>query len=113
MTVKIFFNPSCSKCRGTLDLLRERGEEPEVVRYLDEPPTAEELREICALLGVGPRAVVRTGESVYTELGLEDADDDALIDAMVAHPILIQRPIVIANGRAVIGRPPERVLSVL
>jgi arsenate reductase len=113
MTVKIYFNPSCSKCRGTLDLLHEHGQDPEVVRYLDEPPTADELREICSMLGVGPRAIVRTGEPVYAELGLQDADDDALIEAMVTHPILIQRPIVVANGRAEIGRPPERILSIL
>lgn len=112
MDVKLLFNPECSKCRGTLSLLRERGIDPDVVRYLEEPPTAAELREILELLGVGARAIVRANEPVYGELGLDDADDAALIAAMVEHPILIQRPIVIANGRAEIGRPPERVLRI-
>ncbi|MFN2614687.1 MAG: arsenate reductase (glutaredoxin) [Actinomycetota bacterium] len=113
MSVKIFFNPECSKCRGTLELLRAQGVEPEIVRYLDEPPNEDELREILSLLGVGPRALVRVDEPLYEAQKLDDADDAALIAAMVANPILIQRPIVIANGRAEIGRPPERVLSIL
>jgi arsenate reductase len=111
----IYHNPRCGKSRDALKLLRERGVEPRVVRYLETPPDAAELRRILKLLGVRPRDLLRTGEAAYGENHLDDPgkDDDALVDAMVRHPILIQRPIVIAGGRAVIGRPPERVLELL
>lgn len=113
MTVRIFHNPRCSKSRATLALLEERGLAPEIVRYLETPPSADELRSILELLGRSPRELTRTGESVYRELGLRDADDEALIEAMVANPILIERPIVFANGKAAVGRPPESVLEIL
>ena len=110
----VWFNPSCSKCRGARDLLGERGVDAEYVQYLQDTPSREELERVLALLGFDdPRAMMRTGEPVYKELGLASADRDALLDAMVANPILIERPIVIRGDRAVIGRPPERLLELL
>ncbi len=115
MAVKIFHNPRCSKSRATLALLEQEGVDAEQVLYLDAPPTRAELVDVLRMLGMKPRELMRTGEAVYRELGLNapDLDDDALIDAMIANPILIERPIVIANGQAAIGRPPERVLDIL
>ena len=110
----VWFNPSCSKCRGARDLLGERGVEADYVHYLQDAPDRAELERVMGLLGIDdPRGMMRTGEPVYTELGLAAADRDALLDAMVAHPILIERPIVIRGDRAVIGRPPERLLELL
>jgi len=112
--VTVFFNPSCSKCRGARDILEEHGVDATYVRYLDDAPGREELERVMGLLGIDdPRAMMRTGEQVYRELGLAGADRDALLDAMVAHPILIERPIVIRGDRAVIARPPERLLELL
>lgn len=113
--MRLYHNPRCSKSRGALELLQSRGHAPEVVPYLDQPPTEGELRDLLRMLGVGPRALIRTGEAEYTSLGLADPslDDDALIAAMVAHPRLIERPILVHGGRAVIGRPPERILDLL
>jgi arsenate reductase len=113
--VKIFYNPGCSKCRTTLGILKERQIDAEVVEYLEHPPTAEELREVLAMLGTGARSIIRTGEPEFAELGLDDPSlgEDELIDALAAHPILIQRPIVIVDGKAIIGRPPEKVFSIL
>ena len=112
--VTMWFNPSCSKCRGTRDLLDEEQVSCEIVRYLDDAPTRAELERVMGLLGIeDPREMMRTGESVYKEQGLADADRDALLDAMAAHPILIERPIVIRGGRAVVGRPPETVREIL
>jgi arsenate reductase len=115
MQVTIYHNPRCSKSRATLALLEERGIEPLIVRYLDTPPTATELKKVLKALGIGPRALLRTGEAEYRELDLarEELDDAALIEAMLAHPRLIQRPIVVAGGKARIGRPPEAVLEIL
>lgn len=111
----IYHNPRCSKSRQALELLHEQGVQPDVIEYLKTPPTQEQLRETLRLLGLGPRALLRSGEEEYAVLHLEDRDlsDDALIEAMVAHPKLIERPIVIHNGKAIIGRPPERVLEIL
>lgn len=112
--VTVFFNPSCSKCRGARDILEERGVEATYVRYLDDAPSRAELERVMKLLDIDdPRAMMRTGEAVYTELGLRDAGRDALLDAMVEHPILIERPIVIRGDRAVIARPPEKLLDLL
>ncbi len=116
MSVTIYHNPRCSKSRATLKLLQEKGIEPRIVKYLETPPSAEELREIIRLLGLSsPRELMRRKEKEYKELGLDDPSlsDDALIEAMVKHPRLIERPIVIANGKAAIGRPPESVLAIL
>jgi arsenate reductase len=112
---RLYHNPRCSKSRGALELIHERGIEPRVIAYLDTPPTRDELRELLRLLALPARALLRTGEDEYAALGLADASlsDDALIDAMVAHPRLIERPIFVHAGRAVIGRPPDQVLTLL
>ena len=114
-SVKILHNPRCSKSRATLALLEERGIQPEIQLYLEQPPDADELRIILELLGRSPRELMRRGESEYRELGLDDETlaESALIDAMVAHPRLIERPVVLANGKAAVGRPPESVLDIL
>lgn len=113
--VAIWHNPRCSKSRGTLELLHERGIEPTVIDYRENPPDARELSRVLDLLGMQPRDLMRRDESEYTELNLGDPSltREELIAAMVAHPILIQRPIVLANGKAAIGRPPEAVLGIL
>jgi arsenate reductase len=115
MAVTIYHNPRCSKSRQTLDLLRARDVEPQIIEYLQTPPSADELRRILALLGIGPRDLMRKKEAEYKAAGLDDPalDDDALIAAMVAAPILIERPIVVHGGNAVLGRPPENVLDIL
>ncbi len=110
----MYFNPACSNCRTAQGLLAERGVDAELVRYLDQAPTRSELERVMGLLGIDdPRQMMRQKEPVYAELGLADADRDALLDAMAGHPILIQRPIVIRGDRAVIARPPERLLELL
>jgi arsenate reductase len=115
--VTVWFNPSCSKCRGARDLLGTHGVDASYVEYLQETPSRSELERVLGLLGLGddPRVMRRTSEPVYRELGLGDASvgRDQLLDAMVANPILIERPIVIRGDRAVIGRPPEKLLELL
>ncbi|MEN9682084.1 MAG: arsenate reductase [Pseudomonadota bacterium] len=115
MNVTIYHNPRCSKSRQTLDLIQSRGIEPAVVEYLKAPPNETMLRSLIQALGIEPRALLRKGESAYKDLGLDDLSlsDDALIKAMLDHPVLIERPIVTHGDRAVIGRPPESVLSIL
>ena len=115
MGVRIYHNSRCSKSRGTLELLQAHGIEPEVVNYLDTPPSTDELKTLLRLLGMTPRQLLRTGEAEYKELGLADPsmDDEAILQAMAAHPKLIERPIVVANGKAAIGRPPEAVLPIV
>lgn len=112
---RLYHNPRCSKSRGALELLRERGIELRIVAYLETPPTAKEIRELLRLLALPARALLRTGEEEYAALGLGEPalSDDALIAAMAAHPRLIERPIFVHRGRAVIGRPPEAVLALL
>ena len=111
----LYHNPRWSKSRGALDLLQENGIEPEIVRYLEDPPDADALRALVRKLGIRPRELLRTGEEEYRSLGLADESigDDAIIEAMVAHPRLIERPILVRGDRAVIGRPPERVLELV
>jgi arsenate reductase len=115
MTIRIFHNPRCSKSRTTLALLQEQGIEPEIRLYLDAPPNADELRSILKKLGITARELMRKGEAEYREQNLNDEalTDDDLILAMVSTPKLIERPIVLANGRAALGRPPESVLDIL
>ena len=115
MSLKIFHNPRCSKSRATLALLQDKGLEPEIVLYLDQPPSESELASILKKLGRTPRELMRTGEPEYRALGLADESltDKQLIKAMVGAPRLIERPIVLANGRAAVGRPPESVLEIL
>jgi arsenate reductase len=114
-SVRIWHNPRCSKSRGTLGLLQARGVEPVVIDYRNDPPTEAEIEAALKLLGLEPRALMRKGEAIYAELGLDDPalTRRQLIAAMSAHPILIERPVVFANGKAAIGRPPEAVLSIL
>ena len=112
--VTVWFNPGCSKCRTVQGILAERGVDADYVRYLEQTPTKAEIEAVLAMLGTDdPRAIMRTGEGVYRELDLAGAGRDALLDAMVANPILIERPIVIRGDRAVVGRPPENVLDLL
>lgn len=115
MSAKIYHNPRCSKSRQTLELLHEHNIDTDIIEYLQNPPDKQELEELLALLNLEPRQLMRTGESEYAELGLdnESLSRDALIEMMVAHPKLIERPIVVHNGKAAIGRPPEKVLDIL
>ena len=113
MSVTIYHNPRCSKSRQTLELIRAEGIEPMIVEYLNETPSADELKDLLQKLGKTPRDIIRNGEAVYKELGLKDAGDDVLIEAMVANPILIERPIVVNGDKAALGRPPEGVLEIL
>lgn len=115
MTVEIYHNPRCSKSRATLALLEENNITPEVRLYLENPPTAEQLAEVITQLGITPRELLRKGEDEYKENNLKDSDlsDQQIIDLMVQFPRLIERPIVISNGKARIGRPPESVLEIL
>lgn len=115
MTVRIYHNPSCSKCRQTLELLHEADIQPEIVEYLTTPPTREELVDLLDMLGLKPRQLMRTREAEYNENGLDDPNltDDELIDAMLRIPKLMERPIVVNNGKAVIGRPPENIKAIL
>jgi arsenate reductase len=115
MTTTIYHNPRCSKSRQTLDLLRSRGIEPTVIEYLSKPPDGKTIGALLGLLGLEPRQLMRTGEPVYRALGLADPalSRAALIAAMAANPILMERPVVVANGQAAIGRPPESVLEIL
>lgn len=111
----LYHNPRCSKSRAALELLQARGIAPQVVHYLETPPDAAALRELLQRLDLAPRALLRTGEAVYADLGLADPalDDAAIIAAMAAYPKLIERPILVHGDRAVIGRPTERLLELL
>ncbi len=115
MTVTIWHNPRCSKSRQTLALLRERSIEPEIVEYLKTPPAADELEAVLDRLGMEPRDLMRRKEAAYREAGLADPalGRRALVEAMTAHPVLIERPVVLAEGKAALGRPPENVLAIL
>ena len=115
MSVTIYHNPKCSKSRQTLELLGEKNITPTIIEYLKNPPTAKKLKEILSLLGITPRDLMRKKEDAYEELELKDPSlsDEDLIGFMVKHPILIERPIVVTNGKAALGRPPEQVLDIL
>ncbi|MDH6247424.1 arsenate reductase [Mycobacterium sp. OTB74] len=109
----IFHNPKCSTSRRTLDLLRENGIEPEVVLYLKTPPTRAELVKMISAAGIDVRTAVRKRESLYTELGLADATDEQLLDAMAQHPILIERPFVVTDKGTRLARPIDAVREIL
>ena len=111
--LKIYHNPRCSKSRETLALLTDKGLQPQIIKYLETPPTAAELKKLLKALGIDARALLRTGEEEYQALGLADPalSQSRLIDAMVQHPRLIQRPIVVNGDKAALGRPPEAVLE--
>ena len=115
MTATIYHNPRCSKSRATLALLEENGVTPEIVAYLETPPSKAELSTILDRLGMQPRELIRKKEEPYKALNLADEslDRDALIDAMIEHPILIERPVVVKDGKYALGRPPENVLRIL
>ncbi|MET0072031.1 MAG: arsenate reductase (glutaredoxin) [Candidatus Thiodiazotropha sp.] len=115
MSIEIYHNPRCSKSRQTLQLLQDRGIEADVVEYLKTPPDKATLERILAMLGLEPRELMRKKEKEYKALQLDDPQlsRDQLIEAMIANPKLIERPIVIQNGKAAIGRPPEKVLEIL
>lgn len=115
MKITIYHNPRCSKSRQTLALLNENNVEPEIVEYLSAPLDAKLIRGLLERLGVGIRDIMRSGESVYKELNLGDSgcSEDELIAAIVENPILLQRPIVVKDDRAVVGRPPENILELL
>jgi len=115
MKMTVYHNPRCSKSRAAVQLLEDRGVALRIVEYLKEPPDAKTLKGLLAKLRLTPRDIIRKSEPVYRDLGLEDPDlsAGALIKAMTANPILIERPIVVAGARAVVGRPPERVLELL
>ena len=114
MNVQVYFNSECSKCRTVRSILEEQGVEPDYVRYLEQAPTREQLQKVMQQLGADdPREMMRTQEQLYGELGLASATHDQLLDAMTAYPVLVQRPIVIHGGRAMIARPPERALELL
>jgi arsenate reductase len=110
----LYFNPACSNCRGARELLDDRGVPVRIVEYLTERPGRPELERLMVMLGIDdPREMMREKEPQYAELGLAAADRDALLDAIVAHPILLQRPILVRGERAIIARPPERLLELL
>jgi len=113
--ISLFHNPRCSKSRGALELLEERGIQAEIIRYLETPPSAAELKALLGKLGIGARQLLRTGEDEYKTLDLANPalSDEQLIAAMASHPKLIERPILIVGDKAVIGRPPEKVLEIL
>jgi len=112
--ITLWHNPRCSKSRNALALLEEQGVEAEVVKYLDTPPSKEELTSLLKMLGMNARELMRTKESIYKELSLKDVnDEDALIETMVQNPKLIERPIVIKDGKAAIGRPIENIIELL
>ena len=112
MTPKIYHNPRCSKSRATLALLEARGETPEIVEYLKDPPTRNEIVTVLKSLGLPARAIVRSKETAFLESGLSlDASEDELIDLIVRQPKILERPIVVLGNKARIGRPPEQVLE--
>jgi arsenate reductase len=115
VTVTIYHNPSCGTSRNTLAMIRQSGEQPEVIEYLKTPPSRERLRELTRAMGIPARALLREKEKVYAELDLADPkwSDDELIDFMLAHPILIQRPIVVTAKGVRMCRPSELVLDLL
>lgn len=115
MTITIYHNPDCGTSRNTLEMIRRSGEEPEVIEYLKTPPTRQRLVELIAAMGISPRALLREKGTPYAELGLADPkwSDDELVDVMMAHPILINRPIVVTPLGTRLCRPSEAVLDIL
>lgn len=115
MTLTIYHNPACGTSRNTLEMMRQSGERPEVIEYLRTPPSREKLVQLIAAMGIAPRELLRQTGTPYAELGLDNPElsDDDLVDAMVAHPILINRPIVVSDRGVVLCRPSEKVLALL
>jgi arsenate reductase len=113
MSVTIYHNPRCGKSRQTLELIRARGIEPTIIEYLKTPPSAVELRRLLGLLGMTPRQLLRSKEAAEAGIDAKTLSDDQLIAAMAAHPIAIERPIVVNGAKAALGRPPEAVAKIL
>ena len=115
MTVTIYHNPRCSKSRQTLSLIHEQGVQPKIIEYLNQPPTKAQLKTILAQLGITPRELIRKKEAEYKQYHLDNPEltDDQLIEAMIQHPKLLERPIVVNGAKAALGRPPENVLEIL
>ena len=112
--LSLYFNPRCSKCRTARVLLADRGVDVRIIEYVKVAPTVPELRVLMTQLGItDPRDMMRTGEDVYATLGLADQTGEALLEAIVANPILLERPIAVRDGRALVARPPERLLALL
>ena len=113
--IQIYHNPNCSKCRASMSILDEHGVTTEVIEYLKTPPTVEALKQLLDLLGLSPRELMRKHEAPYQDNNLDNEalSEEQLIQAMVDNPILIERPIIIKGNRAVIGRPPEKILDLL
>ena len=115
MSVKIYHNPRCSKSRQTLSILQERGQQPQIIEYLLHPPSKAQLKKLLSLLGLQPRDLIRKKEPEYKQNHLDDPSlsDEQLIEAMIEHPKLIERPIVVCGDKAALGRPPENALEIL
>ena len=113
MPITIYHNPRCSKSRATLALLREHGHSPKIIEYLKTPPDSSTLNALANKLGLPLSGIVRTGEQIFKDNNLTNANDNELVAAISEHPILLQRPIVVSGDRAAIGRPPESVLGIL
>lgn len=112
----IYHNPRCSKSRSSLEILQNHDVDIEEIRYLEQIPTKEKLRELCRLMNLSPLEIVRTGENLFKELGLKKSDsktDDEWLDILISHPKLIERPIVQIENKVVLGRPPENILKIL
>ena len=114
-TIKIYHNPRCSKSRQTLEIIENTGAKPEVIKYLDNPPSVSEIKSVLTLLNLTARELMRKGEAEYKDNNLSDKSlsEDELVQLMVKYPKVIERPIVLSNGKAVIGRPPESVLDII
>ena len=115
MTVTVYHNPRCSKSRAAMEYLEEHGIEADVVKYMDSPPDANDIKELLSMLGMSPRELMRKHEKVFKDAGLDDPTftDDELSEAMAQCPSLIERPIIVNNGKAVLARPPETVQDIL
>ncbi|WP_416358072.1 arsenate reductase (glutaredoxin) [Aureimonas phyllosphaerae] len=115
MTVTIYHNPACGTSRNTLEMIRQSGEEPQIIEYLKDPPSREVLAELLGMMGLKPRDILREKGTPYAELGLADPNltDEELLAAMIEHPILINRPIVVTDKGAALCRPSEKVLPLL
>ena len=111
----IYHNPRCSKSRETLQILEDNNARPEIIEYLDEPPSAQELSRIIGMLGISARDLLRSTEQAYSDAGLDDdsLSEEDIVNAICKHPSLLQRPIVVAGNKAVIGRPPVKVLDII
>ena len=113
-TIRIYYNPRCSKCRDAAALVSARGYHTELINYLDTPPSKQELRDVLRKLGMQPLQLIRTGEAIFKQhYAGRTLSDEAWLDAMLAHPVLLERPVVVRGERAIVARPAEKVLELL